>query len=143
MKSGVKFVVKISGRLRASFPEEGGAAKFHQKFHGIFHGNFHAQFQEKFSRQHFCTPCRTRNFGAPVWVFPSKKSAEGKRAYRAPPCKNCKRPALKQPALGTPKPLIGHLRLQLTIVISIVFFGGLFSRCFRHYGTGIARLSLP
>ena len=54
-----KFVVKNSRRFRASFPEERGAAKFHQKFHGIFHGNFHAQFQEKISRQQFCTPCRS------------------------------------------------------------------------------------
>ena len=47
------------GHFRALFPEERGAAKFHQKFHGIFHGNFHARFQEKISRQHFCTPCRS------------------------------------------------------------------------------------
>ena len=52
-----------SGRFRASFPEERGAAKFHQKFHGIFHDNFHARFQEKISRQHFCTPCRDDNWG--------------------------------------------------------------------------------
>ena len=63
--SGVKFVVTNSGRFRASFPEERGAAKFHQKFHGIFHDNFHARFQGKFSRQHFC--CRKartpKNYG--------------------------------------------------------------------------------
>ena len=51
----MKFVVKNFG---ASFPEERGAAKFHQKFHGLFHGNFHARSQEKSSRQRFCTPCR-------------------------------------------------------------------------------------
>ena len=59
MKNGVKFVMKSSEHFRALFPEERGAAKFHQKFHGIFHGNFHARFQEKISRQHFCTPCRS------------------------------------------------------------------------------------
>ena len=75
VKSGVKFVVKNSGRFRASFPVERGAAKFYQKFHGIFHGNFHAQFQEKFSRQHFCTPCRDEVSG----TFDRMKNAAGLR----------------------------------------------------------------
>ena len=54
MKNGVKFVVKNPRHFRASFPEERGAAKFHQKFHGTFHGHFHARLQDKYSRQHFC-----------------------------------------------------------------------------------------
>ena len=58
MKNAVKSVVKTSAYFRASFPEDRGTAKSHQKFHGIFHGDFHARFQEKISRQHFCKPCR-------------------------------------------------------------------------------------
>ena len=68
VKSGVKFVVKNSGHFQASFPEERGATKSHQKFHGIFHGNFHARLQEKISWQHFCTPCRDDIF---MWLAPS------------------------------------------------------------------------
>ena len=58
VKNGVKFVVKSSRQFRASFPDERGAAKFHQIFHGIFHGDFHARCQDTISRQHFCKPCR-------------------------------------------------------------------------------------
>ena len=58
VKNGVKFIVKNFRHFRASFPEERGAAKFHQKFHVIFHGDFHARFQDKVSQQHFCKACR-------------------------------------------------------------------------------------
>ena len=48
VKSGMKFVVSISGHFRASFPEARGPAKFRHKFHGSGHGDFYARFQEKF-----------------------------------------------------------------------------------------------
>ena len=54
VKSGMKFVMKISRYFRASLPEERGTQKFHQKFHGSFHGDFHARWQDKISRKHFC-----------------------------------------------------------------------------------------
>ena len=85
MKNGVKFVVKSSGHFRALFPEERGAAKFHQKFHGIFHGNFHARFQEKISRQHFCTPCRSEycsTNGRRIAGFPFLRSLEARKVRR-------------------------------------------------------------
>ena len=70
VKNGVKFVLKSSGHFRPLFPEERGAAKFHQKFHGIFHGNFYARFQEIISRQHFCTPCRDAKLpSSTLWIW--------------------------------------------------------------------------
>ena len=89
-----KVVVKHSGRCRASFPKEQGAATFHQKFHSIFHGDFH-WLNATTSLQQVCMDCRedyVKGFfeGFHCEVFACDHARLLERGFR-PPARNIKK----------------------------------------------------